>query len=88
MIAAHRGGIETILIPKENEKDLAEIPANVKRNLEIIPVEHMDDVLARALALHDPALFLQDGTHDIDDIYEVPPLQRAGVEIQTPAGVN
>ena len=35
MIAAHRGGIETILIPKENEKDLADIPNNIKRNLEI-----------------------------------------------------
>ena len=42
MIAAHRGGIDTILIPKENEKDLAEIPQNIKRDLVIIPVEHMD----------------------------------------------
>ena len=49
MIAAHRGGIDTLLIPKENEKDLVEIPANIKRNLTIILVEHMDDVLPVAL---------------------------------------
>ena len=40
----------TVLIPAENEKDLAEIPASVKDNLEIIPVEHIDEVLGRALA--------------------------------------
>ena len=39
-----------MLIPAENEKDLAEIPAAVKENLEIIPVQHVDEVLARALA--------------------------------------
>ena len=39
----------TVLIPKENEKDLAEIPDNVKRGLEIVPVGHVDEVLSRAL---------------------------------------
>ena len=39
-----------MLIPEENRKDLAEIPANVKEGLEIIPVSHVDEVLARALA--------------------------------------
>ena len=39
-----------MLIPAENEKDLAEIPASVKDSLEIIPVEHIDEVLGRALA--------------------------------------
>ncbi|MGE4430474.1 MAG: endopeptidase La [Sphingobium sp.] len=50
LLAALRGGIKTVLIPMENEKDLAEIPANVTEGLEIIPVSHVDEVLARALA--------------------------------------
>jgi ATP-dependent Lon protease len=49
LLAALRGGIKTVLIPAENEKDLAEIPDNVKEGLEIIPVSHVDEVLARAL---------------------------------------
>ncbi|MDQ4420097.1 endopeptidase La [Sphingobium sp. DEHP117] len=50
LLAALRGGIRTVLIPIENEKDLAEIPANITENLEIVPVSHVDEVLARALA--------------------------------------
>ena len=50
LLAALRGGVKTVLIPKENEKDLVEIPDNVKQGLEIIPVETADEVLARALA--------------------------------------
>jgi ATP-dependent Lon protease len=49
LMAAMRGGIRTVLIPKENEKDLVEIPDNVKRGLEIIPVSVVDEVLERAL---------------------------------------
>ncbi len=49
LLAALRGGIKTVLIPQENEKDLAEIPENIKSGLEIIPVSHVDQVLARAL---------------------------------------
>jgi ATP-dependent Lon protease len=50
LLAALRGGIKTVLIPEENVKDLAEIPANVKEGLEIIAVSHVDEVLAQALA--------------------------------------
>ncbi|MBB4632292.1 endopeptidase La [Sphingosinicella soli] len=50
LLAALRGGITTVLIPAENEKDLAEIPANVKDGLTIRPVSHVDQVLAVALA--------------------------------------
>jgi len=50
LLAALRGGIKTVFIPAENEKDLAEIPASVKDALEIVPVEHVDQVLARALS--------------------------------------
>jgi len=49
LLAALRGGIKTVLIPKENEKDLAEIPDNVKKELEIIPVSTVDEVLKHAL---------------------------------------
>jgi ATP-dependent Lon protease len=50
LLAALRAGIKTVLIPKENEKDLADIPDNVKAGLEIVPVATVDEVLARALA--------------------------------------
>ncbi len=49
LLAALRGGITTVLIPQENEKDLAEIPANIRDGLTIIPVRHVDEVLALAL---------------------------------------
>ena len=49
LLAALRGGIKTVLIPEENRKDLVEIPANVIAGLEIVPVSHVDEVLARAL---------------------------------------
>jgi ATP-dependent Lon protease len=49
MLAALRGGLTTVLIPKDNEKDLEEIPDNVKKDLTIIPVESMDEVLKHAL---------------------------------------
>jgi ATP-dependent Lon protease len=49
LLAALRGGITTVLIPMENEKDLVELPATVTEGLEIIPVSHVDEVLARAL---------------------------------------
>lgn len=49
LLAALRGGIKTVLIPEENRKDLIEIPANIKEGMEIIPVSHVDEVLARAL---------------------------------------
>jgi ATP-dependent Lon protease len=50
LLAALRGGLKTVLIPKENEKDLAEIPDNVKRGLKIIPVGTVDELLGQALA--------------------------------------
>jgi ATP-dependent Lon protease len=49
LLAAQRGGIETVLIPSENEKDLVEIPANIKDKLEILPVKWIDEVLEIAL---------------------------------------
>jgi len=50
LLAARRGGVTTVLIPKDNEKDLVEIPDNVKDGLDILPVGHVSEVLDRALA--------------------------------------
>ncbi len=51
ILAAHRGGIDKVIIPKENEKDLKEIPASITRQLEIVPVEHMDEVIAHSIIM-------------------------------------
>ncbi len=58
-MAAYRGGIKKILIPAENEKDVKEIPAVVRQHVEIVPVEHMDQVLRHALALENPDEFFR-----------------------------
>jgi ATP-dependent Lon protease len=49
ILAAHRGGIKKVIIPKENEKDLRDIPASVLRQVEVVSVEHMDEVIGHAL---------------------------------------
>jgi ATP-dependent Lon protease len=51
LLAAHRSGITTVIIPKENRKDLREVPRRVLRSTRIVLVEHMDDVLREALCL-------------------------------------
>jgi len=58
-MAAYRGGIKKILIPAENEKDVKDIPKVVRDHLEIVPVEHMDQVLRHALALENPDDFFR-----------------------------
>ncbi len=54
LIAAHRGGIKKVLIPKKNEKDLRDVPEAVLKNMEIICVDHVDEVLRNALKVDDP----------------------------------
>jgi ATP-dependent Lon protease len=56
LLAALRAGITTVFIPKENEKDLAEIPDNVKKNLKLIAVSHVDEVIAKALTREPEAI--------------------------------
>ncbi len=58
-LAAHRGGTKIILIPKDNAKDVREIPMKVRRELTIIPVEHVDEVLRHALVLENPDAFFR-----------------------------
>ena len=50
LLAALRSGITTVFIPKDNEKDLADIPDSVKKHIKVIPVAHVDDVISRALS--------------------------------------
>lgn len=59
LIAAHRGNVTCVLIPRDNEKDLKEVPAQIKKDLKIILVDHVDEVLRRALVLEDAASFLK-----------------------------
>jgi ATP-dependent Lon protease len=54
VLAAHRGGIKKVLIPIENEKDIRDIPAVILKSVQIELVEHMDQVLRKALVLEDP----------------------------------
>ncbi|WP_326524054.1 endopeptidase La [Sphingomonas sp.] len=69
LLAALRGGITTVLIPQENEKDLAEIPNNIREGLEIVPVKHVDEVLRLALTGELAAI---DWT-DADELAAMPP---------------
>src|SRR5580658_281085 len=88
LLAAHRSGITTVIIPKENRKDLREVPRRVLKATRIVLVEHMDDVLREALCLAEPdALFgparptmeYRDG-----ELYVPPALDVRGEEIKTP----
>jgi ATP-dependent Lon protease len=92
LIAAHRGGIDTVLIPKENEKDLKDLPDVIKKNIRLVPVTHMDEVLREALMFGDANRFLEvgDGIHEIEEIYLVPghATRPATTELPHPAGVN
>ena len=65
LLAALRAGITTVIIPKDNEKDLIEIPDNVKKGLTIIPVSHVDEVIGRALAA---SLSRSNGTKNAEEI--------------------
>jgi ATP-dependent Lon protease len=59
VLAAHRAGIKTVIIPKENRKDLKEIPKKIRAQLRIVRVEFVDEVLREALVLENPDEFLK-----------------------------
>jgi len=76
-LAAHRGGTKIILIPKDNAKDVREIPMKIRRELKIIPVEHVDEVLRQALVLSDPdAFFKKPGDGETPKVQ--PPIEAPG----------
>jgi predicted ATP-dependent protease len=56
-LAAHRGGIKRIVLPKENENEIEDVPATVREGLELIPVAHVDEVLFEALICQGPRDF-------------------------------
>lgn len=62
LLAAHRGGIKKVIIPAENEKDLIDVPKNILKEISIVPVEHMDNVLMHALVWKHP-----DESADVQD---------------------
>jgi ATP-dependent Lon protease len=66
ILAAHRSGITTVIMPKENAKDLRDIPKRVLKTLKVIPVEHMDEVLRHALVLPNPETFLTSPSVPVD----------------------
>jgi ATP-dependent Lon protease len=74
LLAALRGGITKVLIPQENEKDLAEIPATIREGLEIVPVAHVDEVLGHALAT--PVAPIE--WTEADELAAVPPAELHG----------
>jgi ATP-dependent Lon protease len=74
LLAALRGGITHVLIPRENEKDLVELPANILEGLTITPVAHVDEVLA--LALTEPLQPID--WSDADEFAAEPPAHIAG----------
>ncbi len=59
LLAAHRGGVKIVLLPKDNEKDLEEVPKRIRAALTLIPVDHMDEVLRHALVLPDPEVLFR-----------------------------
>jgi ATP-dependent Lon protease len=65
LLAALRAGITTVIIPKDNEKDLIEIPDNVKKGLTIIPVSHVDEVIAHALSRQPEPIIWEEKPDDI-----------------------
>jgi ATP-dependent Lon protease len=73
LLAALRGGIKTVLIPQENEKDLTEIPATITSGLEIVPVTHVDEVLVRALVT--PVVPIE--WTEADELAALPPTELA-----------
>jgi ATP-dependent Lon protease len=76
ILAAHRGGIKKVVIPKENEKDLKDIPTSVLKQLEILLVEHMDEVLPYSLVIHSgDTLFAED-----DISFEIMPAENKGTD--------
>jgi ATP-dependent Lon protease len=72
LLAAHRGGIKTVLIPEENVKDLAEIPDNIKNRLDIHPVKWIDSVFEMALERKTEALSDDDATPALPPVTEAP----------------
>ena len=84
LLAAHRGGIKTVLIPEQNVKDLAEIPDNIKGNLNIRPVKWIDEVLQIALVSQPVPLVVATPAAPV----EAKPARRAGRRSLKPSSAH
>jgi len=73
-LAAHRGEIEKVIVPRDNAKDIPDIPVRIRTEIEIVPVEHMDQVLKEALLLDEPDLLFAG----------MDPIQAASRQLQAP----
>jgi ATP-dependent Lon protease len=82
LLAALRGGISTVLIPAENEKDLVDLPRTVTEGLEIVPVSHVDEVLARALVEPLQAIEWTDADEHAAEPAVLPPTGEAGTPVR------
>jgi len=78
ILAAHRGHIRTVFIPKDNEKDIEEIPEHIRKEMELIFVNEADEVLRKALELEKPDEFLKDLSRFDLPIYEEPEEKKSG----------
>ena len=78
VMAAHRGGITTVLVPADNAKDIPEIPQRVRNDVTIITVADMDEVLRHALALEDPEGLFEGRREDRPERQLAPPSLPAG----------
>jgi ATP-dependent Lon protease len=76
ILAAHRSGITTVILPRENAKDLRDIPKRVLKTLRVVTVDHMDEVLRVALVLPDPENFLKGGSVAVDWRQPIAPERR------------
>jgi len=81
VLAAHRGLIKNVLIPKENAKDIKEIPGKILKDLELIMVEHMDEVLKQALVVDDPDKLFARLVEEAEEVLVPPETPEASEEI-------
>ncbi|MGM0454014.1 MAG: endopeptidase La [Thermodesulfobacteriota bacterium] len=63
VLAAHRGGIKKVIIPKENEKDLKDIPNSIAKQIEIVAADHMDEVIAHSILVEEGQALYKDPAH-------------------------
>jgi ATP-dependent Lon protease len=82
IIAAHRHQIKTVLIPRDNEKDIKEIPARILKAVELVLVDHMDEVLKKALVLDDPDSLFKPVPPPVPPEAVYVPAEPPGAEIQ------
>ena len=80
ILAAHRGGVKKVLIPKENKKDLKDIPSTVLKEIEIVLVEHMDEVLPHSLILNEGDTLFKENVMPFD-------MMKKDVDLEQPSAL-